>query len=123
MAPEAATGEIEIDGRSDIYALGCVGYWLLTGRLVFEGGSAAGTVAMHVKTSAVPPSQRTEQPIPDDLERIIMRCLEKDPGRRPQSGEELAELLIATGLPARWTQADARGWWRDNVGDGGVSSA
>ncbi len=115
MAPEAATGEIEVDGRSDIYALGCVGYWLLTGRLVFEGGSAAEIVAMHVKSSAVPPSQRTERPIPDELEGIIMRCLEKDPGRRPQSGEQLAELLIATGLPERWTQPAARGWWHENL--------
>ena len=123
MAPEAVTGEIEVDGRSDIYALGCVGYWLLTGRLVFEGGSAAETAAMHVKSSAVPPSQRTEQPIPGELEGIIMRCLEKDPGRRPQSGEQLAELLIATGLPERWTQADARGWWRENLEDSGVSGA
>ncbi len=117
MAPEAACGEIEIDGRSDIYALGCVGYWLLTGRLVFEGGSVAETVAMHVNSSVVPPSQRTEQPIPEALEDIIMRCLEKDPGRRPPSGEQLAERLLETGLPERWTQAAARAWWRENLGD------
>jgi len=115
LAPEMASGA-EVDARADIYSLGCVGYWLLTGRRVFEGGSTAEIVAKHIQEAALAPGYRTGLEIPADLERIVMACLEKDPARRPQSADELASELRATGLAAAWTQDTARAWWDENGG-------
>jgi hypothetical protein len=111
MAPEMALGKGEIDGRVDIYGLGCVGYWLLTGQRVFEGDSPLATVVAHVQEKPVPPSQRTELDIPDSLERIIMSCLEKDPAGRPQSAGDLNAQLAACDLDESWTAKRAKEWW------------
>jgi serine/threonine-protein kinase len=111
MAPEIALGVDPVDGRSDLYALGCVAYWLLTGRLVFEGGSPMQSVLDHVRTPPEPPSARTSQPIPAGLERLVMQCLEKDPARRPASAAALARAIDALGLDAGWTDGMAREWW------------
>ena len=110
IAPEMVAGD-DIDARADIYSLGCVGYFLLTGRPVFEGKTTAEIVAKHVHESVVSPTNRTETEIPVELERIILRCLEKDPASRPQSAEELSRLLRATGLMDQWSQDRARAWW------------
>jgi eukaryotic-like serine/threonine-protein kinase len=111
MAPEAALGET-VDGRSDLYALGAVAYWLLTGRLVFEGETPYATVLDHVRKAPVPPSQRTELKIPESLERIIMMCLEKDPANRPSSAHELARLLREVPLETKWDDGKAERWWQ-----------
>ena len=112
MAPEAVHSADRMDARSDLYALGCVGYWLVTGRLVFERDTPIQTLLSHLND--VPPllSTRTSQPIPERFEHAIRECLEKDPARRPPSAEALAELLDDSleGMP-RWTPADARAWW------------
>ncbi len=110
IAPEQATGE-EVDGRTDIYALGCVAYWLLTGRLVFESTSSARIIADHIHAAPIPPSQRVEMKIPADFERVLLRCLEKEPADRPQSAEELSEMLGACETDAAWTRGMARDWW------------
>jgi serine/threonine protein kinase len=99
MPPEVALGTEPIDGRADIYALGCVAYWLLTGQRVFEGTSALQMVIDHVRTPPVPPSRRAPQAIPDALERIVLRCLEKDPAARPSTVGELSSELQALGHP------------------------
>jgi serine/threonine-protein kinase len=112
MAPEMALGKAAADGRSDIYALGCVAYWLLTGHLVFEGTGALPVLLAHVRETPVPPSQRSELEIPADLERVVMACLERDPERRPQSAAELAEMLAALPLARDWSQRRAEEWWR-----------
>ncbi len=112
MPPEMAMGESHVDGRADIYALGCVGYWLLTGQLVFKGESALATVLQHVQAPPVPPSKRTELEIPESLERIIMSCLEKDPSNRPQSAGELDSMLAASIPDDVWTGEKAEEWWR-----------
>ncbi len=112
MPPEMAMGESHVDGRADIYALGCVGYWLLTGQLVFKGESALATVLQHVQAPPVPPSKRTELEIPESLERIIMSCLEKDPSNRPQSAGELDSMLAASIPDGVWTGEKAEEWWR-----------
>jgi eukaryotic-like serine/threonine-protein kinase len=110
MAPEAALGET-VDARADLYALGAVGYWLLTGHLVFEGETPYATVLDHIRKAPVPPSRRTELPIPESLERIIMRCLEKDPAKRPASARELAQMLREVDLESKWDESRGERWW------------
>ncbi|UCF19781.1 MAG: serine/threonine protein kinase [Gemmatimonadota bacterium] len=114
MAPEMALGKGEIDGRADIYALGCVAYWLLTGRRVFEEDTPVATLLAHVNTAPLPPSARTDLPIPAELESLVLACLSKDPAKRPQSAEELGRRLDETGLQALWTSDRAREWWSIN---------
>jgi len=115
MAPEMALGKAEVDARADLYALGCVGYWLLAGRLVFEADSVMAMAVAHVQTTPVAPSQRDGIEAPPELERVILRCLEKNPDRRPQSARELAALLDAVPLPDRWSGRDAEQWWRQHM--------
>jgi serine/threonine protein kinase len=92
MAPEMAMGET-IDGRADIYALGCVAYWLLTGKRVFEAENALQVVAKHVRTPPVPPSERVSGlSVPPALESLVLACLAKEPEKRPDA-HELGKLL------------------------------
>jgi eukaryotic-like serine/threonine-protein kinase len=109
IAPEQALGAGDIDHRADIYATGCVAYWLLTGQQVFEGESAMALVMHHAQTPPVPPSQRSEMPIPAALDALVLRCLAKRPGDRPQSAKELFRQLDA--LPLVWSDEQARAWW------------
>jgi serine/threonine-protein kinase len=111
MAPEMAMGNREIDGRADIYCLGCVGYWLVTGRRVFEHDTALAIVVAHVQEQPVPPSQRTELDIPAALERIILKCLEKDPADRPQGAAELDAMLASCMADCEWSTQSAKDWW------------
>jgi serine/threonine protein kinase len=113
MAPEMALGE-NVDGRADIYALGCVGYFLLTGQLVFEADNMLAMIAKHLQSAPVPPSQRTATHIPAALERVIMACLEKDPADRPQSAAALAQALAAID-EQRWGEEQAARWWTANA--------
>ena len=79
MAPEMALGSPDVDGRADIYALGCVAYWLLTGQPVFKGTTPVATMLSHVREAPVAPSSRTETPVPAALDALILDCLAKDP--------------------------------------------
>jgi serine/threonine protein kinase len=111
MAPEQVRSEPDIDARADVYGLGCVAYYLLTGTLVFAGPTPMAMAIAQLERDPEPPSQRTELYIPESLERVVMACLEKKPEDRPQSAAAVAELLDAcTGIPA-WTRADAARWW------------
>jgi eukaryotic-like serine/threonine-protein kinase len=110
MAPEQALGT-EVDGRTDIYAAGCVAYWLLTGQLVFTADSAVGHLVQHAHTSPAPPSSRTPQHVPAALDRLVLSCLEKDPAKRPQSARELSLRLAAVEGCGAWTQERAAEWW------------
>jgi eukaryotic-like serine/threonine-protein kinase len=112
MAPESALNTKDADVRADLYAVGAVGYWLLTGRLLFEGRTDYETLLEHVNRTPVPPSQKSETPIPSDLERIIMSCLKKNPHDRPQSARELMASLKAVSLAAEWTEDRAEHWWQ-----------
>ena len=114
MSPEMALGE-QVDARTDIYALGCVAYFLLTGELVFGGENTVNLIAKHLKSEPVPPSQRTTQPIPSALERLIMKTLAKDPANRPQSAKELAEALSWVPTDA-WGEPQASQWWDQHSG-------
>jgi eukaryotic-like serine/threonine-protein kinase len=111
MAPEMTMGEA-VDGRADLYALGCVAYYLLTGRVVFEGANALQTVAKHLREAPVPPSRRTDRPVPPALEQLVLACLAKAPEDRPQSAAELGRALAGIeGAP--WSEEQARQWWRE----------
>jgi serine/threonine-protein kinase len=112
MAPELALGKQDVDGRADIYSLGCVAYWLLTGQTVFEGASPVDIIVQHVKTEPVPPSARTELRIPADLERVVLSCLAKEPEQRPRTALDLAADLSACTMDEPWSAADAEEWWR-----------
>ena len=94
MAPEMVQSE-SVDGRADLYSLGCVAYFLLTGQLVFRGETAIQTMFMHMQQPPVPPSQRTDNPVPPGLEAAILACLAKEPADRPASATALAGLLEA----------------------------
>jgi len=115
MAPEMASGADPVDRRADLYALGCVGYWLLTGQMVFEAETPLKMLIQHIQALPVPPSIRTGRSVPLDLERVIMRCLEKDPTRRPQTADELVAELDQVVLAYAWDQARARAWWEEYV--------
>jgi serine/threonine-protein kinase len=111
MAPEVAMGGEHIDGRADVYGLGCVAYFLLTGSPVFDEKTATAMAMAHVQKTPIPPSQRSEVPIPPQLEAIVLRCLAKKPEDRPQSALELSCLLAAIREVPEWTQEQAREWW------------
>ncbi len=111
MSPEQALGRLELDHRVDIYATGCLAYWLLTGELVFEAPSPTALLVHHAHTPPPPPSTRTELPIPEALDRLVLECLEKDPVRRPASARDLARRLAETVPADGWTEAHAQEWW------------
>jgi serine/threonine-protein kinase len=110
MAPEIALGKGYIDARVDIYGLGCVGYWLLTGQRVFEGDTPLATVVAHVQEDPVPPSERSELEIPESVDAVILKCLAKDPADRPQTAAELDGLLTRC-IDTHWTREQAAEWW------------
>jgi serine/threonine-protein kinase len=113
MAPEQVAMK-GLDGRSDIYASGCVGYWLLTGTLLFPGeAGAAATMRAHLRTIPPTPSKRLGREVCPELERVIMACLAKDPADRPQTADALRRSLLAAASPPGWTEEAAETWWRD----------
>src|SRR5690606_30208722 len=113
-APEIAMEEESVDGRADIYSLGCVAYWLLTGKFVFEGISAMELFLHHIQTPPVPPSERIEAPISPELEAIVMACLKKDPSKRPSSARELLRLLDDCRCLEPWSRERAERWWKEH---------
>jgi serine/threonine protein kinase len=111
IAPEQALGQSGIDGRADIYAAGCVLYWLLTGQLVFMAETTMGLLVHHAHTEPVPPSSRVEIAIPGELDALVMSCLAKNPADRPQSARELSQRLERVSGLDVWTDERARAWW------------
>jgi tRNA A-37 threonylcarbamoyl transferase component Bud32 len=114
IAPETARGG-EVDGRADLYSLGCVAYWLLTGRLVFDGKTPMEMIIRHAKEEPDPPSRWAEIPVPPEFERIVLRCLAKEPSRRPESAEELRRMIRSCSFERPWTDERAREWWQLNM--------
>ena len=111
MAPEALKADGTVDARSDLYALGAVGYFLLTGTPVFRGSTLLEVLAHHLSTPPEPPSARLGMPIAPDLERLILQCLAKSPEDRPHDSKALQLALSRLSVDGTWTTADAAAWW------------
>ena len=111
VSPEQATGSADLDRRSDIYATGCLAYWLLTAQHVFTADTPVELLVHHIQTDPAPPSTRTELSLPPPLDEIILACLAKDPAERPQTARELARRLSTVELKAEWSEERAREWW------------
>ena len=114
MAPELIV-EGEIDARTDVYSLGCVAYYLLTGQLVFEAETPMKMFLQHLQDTPLPPSQRTELPVPPEVDALVLACLQKDPADRPQSAEALLRLIDSTRPATRWSNEQARVWWQRHL--------
>jgi serine/threonine-protein kinase len=113
VSPESAMGD-PVDGRTDIYSLGCVAYWLLTGRTVFEAATPMQMLIHHVNDEPAPPSTCTELPVPPTLDQLVVECLRKDRTRRPHSADDLAERLRSITVERPWTQTRAKVWWEQH---------
>jgi serine/threonine-protein kinase len=110
MAPEQVLGDRPIDGRTDLYQVGCVAHYALTGETVFAGRTPMEIMMKHAGEAPEPPSARAE--IPSSVDQLVLRCLAKEPAERPQTADELAAAAAACarGLPA-WSAVEAREWW------------
>jgi eukaryotic-like serine/threonine-protein kinase len=100
-----------VNARSDLYALGAVGYFLVTGQPLFEARNVVEMCGHHLHTTPTPPSRRTDQEVPDDLERIILKCLAKDPSDRYQSAKALQDALAQSAWATPWPDEAAGRWW------------
>ncbi len=113
LSPEAIRTPQSIDHRSDIYSIGALGYYLLTGREVFLGTKFIEICVKQVKEKPTPPSEHIETPLNEDLEKLILKCLEKDPKNRPQSTRELCDDLKWCKKLKYWTKEKAKRWWEN----------
>ncbi len=111
MPPEAVRNPSSTDARSDLYALGAVGYFLLTGTHVFSGNTVVEVCGHHMHTQPEPPSQRLGAEVPEALEELLLACLQKQPDARPQTAVELRQMLLALNLDEEWGEGQARAWW------------
>jgi eukaryotic-like serine/threonine-protein kinase len=117
MAPESILGDGEVDRRADVYALGCVAYFALTGSLVFEADTSMKMLMHHLHTQPTRPSERTELPIPRELDDLVLACLQKDPALRPQNAGELLNMAYGCRCDEGWGQEEARRWWQTHLPD------
>jgi serine/threonine-protein kinase len=112
MAPEAITDPRHVDGRADLYAVGAVGYYLLTGTAVLRGATVVEVCSHHLHSHPQPPSDRLGRDVPAALSRLVLDCLAKDPGQRPQTARVLGQRLeqCKEGVEP-WTPGAAADWW------------
>jgi serine/threonine-protein kinase len=110
MAPEQAVGDRLLDARADIYALGAMLYFALTGQAPFTGENAFEVMMAHARDPVVPPSQ-VRPGIPEDLEQVILRCLAKKPGERFPTVKALGDALAACASASEWGPNRAEAWW------------
>jgi DNA-binding NtrC family response regulator len=111
LPPECLQQGVEPDGRADLYSLGCVAWWLLTGEAVFPGLGGVGL--LHAHACRAPRRLRSVLPdVPEALDALVDACLAKSPNDRPQSAAALAAQLAAVHFEQPWTEARAREWWR-----------
>jgi hypothetical protein len=125
IGPETLTAPETVDARTDLYALGAVGYWLLTGTHVFDGKTLVEVCAHHLHSVPDAPSVRLDAPVSPDLESVLLACLAKRPEDRPASAHVLRERLAACAAAGRWTNARAAQWWalhRHELRSGGAGT-
>jgi tRNA A-37 threonylcarbamoyl transferase component Bud32 len=115
MSPEAVEKPDSVEGRSDLYSLGVVGYWLLTGKTLFDDQSVEALLVCQVKEQPPSPSERLGKQVSADLADLLMRCLAKPPEQRPPSAEALDQALAGCASAGTWTLANAEQWWRANM--------
>ena len=115
MPPEIGSGKGPVDERSDLYSLGCVAYWMLTGTLVFSEDNPMSLMIAHIQDEPVHPSERMDMNPPRDLEIMIMKLLAKDPADRPQNAMEVAEAMVPIEREAGWSRARSRDWWEKHI--------
>jgi serine/threonine-protein kinase len=111
MSPEAIRNPSALDGRSDLYSVGAVAYYLLTGQHVFSGSTVVEVCSHHLHSAPAPLRERVSAPVSAELEALILRCLEKDPAARPASALELAVALDRLTDVAVWSPRAALDWW------------
>lgn len=111
MSPEAIQSPLTVDGRSDLYGVGAVAYFLLTGQSVFDAGSIVELCQKHVDETPVSPSQRMSATISNELEYAVLSCLEKSRAKRPQTARDLAHLLEKCPESQVWSLDEAEAWW------------
>src|SRR5262249_30093119 len=104
-------GRADLDGRSDLYSLGAVAYFLLTGQPPFVRKTAVQTLAAHLGEPVVAPD-RLRADVPADVQAVLLRCLGKGPRRRVQDASHLEQALARCGCAGQWTEEDAAAWWR-----------
>lgn len=118
MSPEQAMGDVQVDPRSDIYAVGGVAFFMVTGRPTFESSATLKVLLSHLHEKAVPPStvrMSTYSPsISPELDAIILKCLEKSPDERYQSARELFDALNSIPESDKWNERLAQQWWTSN---------
>jgi serine/threonine-protein kinase len=112
MSPEQIRRGRDLDGRSDLYSLRAVAYYLLTGRPPFDGEGGIGLLIAHARDPVVPPSHARAD-VPDDLERVVLRCLAKDPAERFPDAGGLQQALAECACAADWDRERAARWWSD----------
>lgn len=113
LSPELIQTPERVDVRSDLYQLGAVGYYLLTGSHVFDGANLYEVGAHHLYKAPDAPAERLGRPVAEDLAAVLLACLAKRAEDRPQSAEELRSALLACADAGRWTEDDARAWWAE----------
>ena len=111
MAPEQVLGNRPVDGRADLYALGCVAYWLVTGQPVFPGSSPIDTIVKHVSAAPDPPSRHSWMDVSPEFDALVLECLSKDPDQRPATADAVANRLRGLSSGRGWTKARAADWW------------
>ncbi len=112
MAPEMILGRDDVDRRADVYAIGCVAFYLLTGTRVFQDGNQMQVLVDHVHSEPVPPSSRLGRPLPKEIDAFVIDCLRKNPDDRPKDAAELLKRITSCHLASQWTGAHARAWWQ-----------
>jgi serine/threonine protein kinase len=115
MSPEAVDKPESVGTRSDLYSLGAVGYWLLTGKTLFDRDTVEDLLACQVAKTPPHPGERLGKSVSSDLADLIMRCLAKQPEQRPPSAEHLDQALAGCASAECWTLQDAEQWWRANM--------
>jgi eukaryotic-like serine/threonine-protein kinase len=114
LSPESALGE-PVDRRTDLYALGCVAYWMLTGRYVFTAETPMQIMARHISSRPDPPSRHSAFDVSPALDQLVLACLEKSPANRPASARELCDRLAECEVEHRWSREDAANWWQTRL--------